>query len=181
MKKFLKWGFIVIVLIFVITVGVDLAKKPIQKADAPASDDTTVLFDASQYSRISADELVNLLGEPKQIEDWNNETSKGTFQMNIYDYDIDGAYVEFITYEDTVVKIHWFANEPVEIQDEFDNVFKMFNVAVNDNARKIADTGTTYKFSPVSDKVAEFDVYNFEIEAHTFDTVYITYNLNYFD
>ena len=47
--------------------------------------------------------------------------------------------------------------------------------------KKVVDTGVTYKFSPVSDTVAEFEVYNFDSEKHTFDSVYITYNLNYFD
>ena len=54
-------------------------------------------------------------------------------------------------------------------------------MAVKDSARKVVDTGVTYKFSPVSDTVAEFEVYNFDSEKHTFDSVYITYNLNYFD
>lgn len=66
-------------------------------------------------------------------------------------------------------------------QHPFDNVFKMFNITVKDSARKVVDTGVTYKFSPVSDTVAEFEVYNFDSEKHTFDSVYITYNLNYFD
>lgn len=52
---------------------------------------------------------------------------------------------------------------------------------MKDSARKVVDTGVTYKFSPVSDTVAEFEVYNFDSEKHTFDSVYITYNLNYFD
>ena len=43
----------------------------------------------------------------------------------------------------------------------------MFNITVKDSARKVVDTGVTYKFSPVSDTVAEFEVYNFDSEKHT--------------
>lgn len=181
MKKVIKLIIIVIIVLFIVMVIKDISKNPISKKEPVVSNDIESIFNASQYSRITTDELVSLLGEPKNKEDWSNETSKGTFQMTLYDYDIDNAYVEFITYEDSVVKVRWFSNEPVEIKDDFDNVFKMFNISIGENARKTADTGTTYKFSPVSDKVAKFEVYNFDADAHTFDTIYITYNLNYFE
>lgn len=180
MKKAIIFIIVAIVIVFVIMVVKDISKNPIQKKESK-SDETPVIFDANAYSRISSEQLVELLGEQKSIEDWNNENSKGTFQMQIYTYDLDGMYVEFMLYEDSVVKVRCYANEPWEIKKEFDNVFKMFNITVKDNARKVVDNGITYKFSPVSDTVAEFDVYNFDSEAHTFDSVYITYNLNYFD
>ena len=180
MKKVIKLVVLVIVVIFVIMVVKDISKNPIQKKET-SSEEIPVILNADAYSRISSEQLVELLGEPKSTEDWNNENSKGTFQMQLYTYDLDGMYAEFILYENTVVKIRCFATEPWEIKKEFDNVFKMFNITVKDSARKVVDTGVTYKFSPVSDTVAEFEVYNFDSEKHTFDSVYITYNLNYFD
>ena len=181
MKKFIKWVVIVVVLLFIFVVVKDISKNPIQKKESNASNEIQSVFNAPQYARITTADLIKLIGEPKNKESWTNETSKGTFQMTLYDYDIDNAHVEYIIYEDLVVKIRWFSNDPVEIKDDFDNVFKMFNITVGKNAKKIADTGVTYKFSPVSDTVAEFDVHNFDADAHTFDTIYITYNLNYFD
>lgn len=57
----------------------------------------------------------------------------------------------------------------------------MFGIEPTKRIKKIADTGVTYKFSPVSDKIAEFDIFNLDENDKTFDTIYITYNLNYFD
>lgn len=180
MKKVIKLVVLAIVVIFVIMVVKDISKNPIQKKET-SSEEIPVILDADAYSRISSEQLIELLGEPKSTEDWNNENSKGTFQMQLYTYDLDGMYTEFILYEGAVVKIRCFATEPWEIKKDFDNVFKMFNITIKDSARKVVDTGITYKFSPVSDTVAEFEVYNFDSEKHTFDSVYITYNLNYFD
>ena len=180
MKKAIKYIVLAIVVIFVVMVIKDISKNPIQKKEQ-TSDEIPINLDANAYSRISSEQILNLLGEPKTKEDWTNENSKGTFQMEIYSYDLEGMCAEFILYEDSVVKIRCFATEPWEIKEEFDNVFKMFNITVKDSARKVVDNGITYKFSPVSDTVAEFDVYNFDSDKHTFDSVYITYNLNYFD
>ena len=140
------------------------------------------ILDCSTFSRISVEALCEKLGDPKGIEDWNNKTSKGDFQMQIYSYDFDDYYAEFITYENNVVKLRLFSNTNWKIEgSEFNNVFSMFGVVPGENIQKTVDTGVTYKFSPVSDKVAEFEIYDYDSKNKTFDTVYVTYNLNYFD
>lgn len=45
--------------------------------------------------------------------------------------------------------------------------------------KKIADTDSTIRYQLVSDKIADFWV--IDIENKTFNSVKITYNLNYFD
>ncbi len=142
----------------------------------------SVVFDCSKYSRISAEELKNELGDPKSLEDWNNETSKGDFQMQIYGYDFSDSYGEFILCEDSVVELRLFSDSKWKVEgSNSDNIFTMFGIEPGENAKKTVDTGTTYKFSPVSDKVAKVEFYNFDEENRTFDTIYVTYNLNYFD
>ncbi len=141
-----------------------------------------VVFDCSKFSRISADELRDELGEPKTTEDWMNRTSKGNFQMQIFTYDLEGVYGEFILYEDTVVKLHLFSDSQWEITgSSFDNIFAMFGIVPGKNIKRTVNTGVTHKFSPVSDKVAEIEVYNYDRENKSFDTVYVTYDLSYFD
>lgn len=141
----------------------------------------SVVLNCSKFSRISTEELFAELGEPEKTEDWNNQTTKGEFPMKIYTYSFDGFNGEFIAYEDTVVKLHLFSDSSWTVEGKSDNIFAMFGIVPGDNAKKIVDTGTTHKFSPVSDKVAEVEFYNFDEENKTFDTVYVTYNLNYFD
>lgn len=171
----------VIVLFLLLLIGLHIAVSQHVKDIAQNPDNAILILDADTYANISTNELFDLLGEPKSSEEWNNETSKGTFQMKIYSYDLEGMYSEFITYEDTVVKIHCFSTDEWEVKKNYKNIFKMFNVTPSKNARKIADTGSTYKFSPVSDTIAKFEVFNFNSSKNTFDTVYITYDLNYFE
>lgn len=149
-----------------------------QSQDEPVS----VILDCSKFSRISSEELKNEFGEPENIEDWTNETSKGDFQMQIYSYNLEDCYAEFILYEDSVVKLRLFSNSQWKVEgNDSDNIFAMFGIEPGENAKKTVDTGTTHKFSPVSDKVAQVEFYNYDEETKTFDTVYVTYNLNYFD
>lgn len=183
MKKGKVIGLIVaVVFIGAIGFGVSrMAQNPENYQQSSTSAGNQVI-DASSFSRITVEELTSKMGDASSVEDWNNETSKGTFPMKIYSYDKEGYYLEFITFEDTVVKLRCFADEPWKYEGKNkDVIFTMFGVVPGEDAKKSADTGVTYKFSPVSDKVAEFEIYNLDDKAKTFDTVYIGYNTNYFD
>lgn len=180
MKK--KTGlFIVVIFIGALAFGISrIAQNPeqYQKKD----NEVSVVLDCSKFSRISTEELKSELGEPRNIENWTNKTAKGEFPLQIYTYDFNGFYGEFILHEDTVVKLRLFSDSEWKIEgNKFDNIFTMFGIVPGENARKTVETGVTYKFSPVSDKVAQVEIYNYDKENRTFDTVYVTYNLNYFD
>ena len=141
----------------------------------------TTVLDCSKFSQISVDDLRKELGEPKSIEDWNNQTNKGNFQMQIYSYDFSDFYGEFITYENTVVKVRLFSNSQWKIEgNNFNNIFAMFGIVPDKSLKKTIDNGVTYKFSPVSDKIAKVEIYNFDKKNKTFTIIYVTYNLNYF-
>lgn len=181
MKKGKVIGLIVgVVFISAMVFGISRVAQNPEKYQGNSNVD--IILDASSFSKIKVEELTSKMGEADGIEDWNNKTQKGEFQMKIYTYNKEGYYVEFITFEDSVVKLRCFANEPWKYEGENkDVIFSMFGVTPGENAKKSVDTGVTYKFSPVSDKVAEFEIYNLDDKAKTFDTVYIAFNLNYFD
>lgn len=142
----------------------------------------SVVLDCSKFSRISTDELKNELGEPDKRGDWSSITTNGEYAMELYTYNFEGFYGEFVLYEDEVVKLYLFSDSQWEVEgSDSDNIFAMFGITPSENAKKTVDTGTTYKFSPVSDKVAQVEFYNYDKKSRTFDTVYITFNLNYFD
>lgn len=179
MKK--KIGLIIVLIVIgALAFGISrIAQNPEQYQ---SNKEISVILDCSKFSRISADELKNELGEPKSVDDWNNQTSKGEFQMQIFTYDFEDYYGEFFLYEDKVVKLHLFSDSEWKIEgSKSDNIFTMFGIVPGENARKTVDTGVTYKFSPVSDKVAQVEIYNYDKDNRTFDTIYVTYNLNYFD
>lgn len=179
MKK--KIG-LIIVLIVIGTLAFGISRIAQNPEQYQSKKEISVILDCSKFSRISADELKNELGEPKSVDDWKNTTSNGEFQMQSFTYDFEGYYGEFILYEDKVVKLHLFSDSEWKIEgSKFDNIFTMFGIVPGENARKTVDTGVTYKFSPVSDKVAQVEIYNYDKDNRTFDTVYVTYNLNYFN
>ena len=173
--------FIVIIFIGALCFGISrIAQNPEQYQKQ--NEEISVILDCSKFSRVSLTELQAELGEPSRVEDWTNQTSKGDFPMQIYTYDFEEFYGEFIIYEDTVVKLRLFSNSEWTVEgNNSDNIFYMFGIEPSENAKKTVDTGTTHKFSPVSDKVAEIEFYNYDKQSKTFDTVYVTYNLNYFD
>ena len=175
-----KSGGLIISLILALSVVFVLFLQNNSKENAPAENITTVL-DCSKFSQISVDDLRKELGEPKSIEDWNNQTNKGNFQMQIYSYDFSDFYGEFITYENTVVKVRLFSNSQWKIEgSNFNNIFAMFGIIPDKSLKKTIDNGITYKFSPVSDKIAKVEIYNFDKKNKTFTMIYVTYNLNYF-
>lgn len=175
MKK--KIGLLIVILVLVFGIS-----RTMQNPDYQKNDKVPTILDCSKFSRISVDELKSELGEPKNIEDWNNQISKGEFQMQIFTYDFEGFYGEFILYENTVVKLRLFSESQWQVEgSNSDSIFTMFGIVPSENAKQTVNTGVTYKFSPVSDKVAEVEFYNYDKENKTFNTVYITYNLNYFD
>lgn len=171
---------VAILLVGALAFGISRMAQNPEKYQKQEESVSTVL-DCAQFSRISTEDLFAKLGEPTRTEDWTNETTKGDFAMKIYTFPFEGFSGEFITYEDTVVKLRLFADAPWQVEGKSDNIFAMFGIVPGDSAKKTVDTGATHKFSPVNDKIAEVEFFNFNEEDKTFDTVYVTYNLNYFD
>ncbi len=175
---------VIIILIIAFAIIMATLPKKSTSSNINTSHNITIpleVLDCSAFNRISVDVLCEKLGNPKGVEDWNNINSKGEFQMQIYTYDIKDFYAEFIIYEDTVVKLRLFSNSEWTIESaKFNDIFAMFGIEPGDDIRKTVDTGVTYKFSPVSDEVAEFEVYDYDKNNATFKIVYVTYDLNYF-
>lgn len=145
-----------------------------------------VIEDVEQFSRISIEDLKNIMGEPASEESWINKTNKGDFEMVTLSYDKNKNHYECIIADDSVVRLSIYSNaywngegDRFSITGEKSDICKSFNIALGDNVKKIADTGYAYTLSPVNDKVAMFDVQ--DIDTNTYGLVKITYNLNYFD
>ena len=116
-----------------------------QSQDEPVS----VILDCSKFSRISSEELKNEFGEPENIEDWTNETSKGDFQMQIYSYNLEDCYAEFILYEDSVVKLRLFSNSQWKVEgNDSDNIFAMFGIEPGKMQRKLLTREQLINFHP---------------------------------
>ena len=155
-------------------------------SSAESSEPVTVIEDAEQFSRISTEELKNIMGEPASEEAWVNKTSKGDFNVTTISYDKDSNHYEFIVADDAVVRLSIYSSDywnrtgdRFTISGQKSDICKSFNITLGSDAKKTADTGSAYTLSPVNDKVAIFDVQ--DINGDTYGFVKITYNLNYFD
>lgn len=147
-----------------------------------------IIEDVIQYSRISAEELTSIMGEPADTEEWTNKTSKGDFKVTTFFYDKNNNHYEFIVADNSVVRLtiysskYWTGEgENFKYSGNKQNMCKPFNIELSDNAKLTADTNYAYRISPVNDKVADFWVQDIDTSSKTFGMAKITYNLNYFD
>lgn len=142
------------------------------------------IIDANQFSRISSEQLVQIMGEPESISDfeWTIPTTGENIVGKLYVYEQNKF--EFVLFEDEVVRMTYYSgnymgydDSSVSFKDE-EEIFSLFNIAPNEHLKKIKDTNFALRFTPVSDKVAELWVQ--EIQNDQFDIAKVTYNLNYF-
>lgn len=150
------------------------------------------IFDAPLYSRITKADLFEKFGETSDVEEWNNETTKGTFPMTIYSYDDKNSnHYEFIVANDSdsVVRVtiysakNW-AGTGTDIKytkKSINEMLALLNITPNDSAKVAADTGEAYRIRPVSDTIGDVWFLGMTNDDSTFNMVKVTYNLNYFD
>lgn len=147
-----------------------------------------VVEDAQQFSGISTETLKEIMGEPTAEEQWTNSTSKGDFLVTTLQYEKNSNHYEFIIADDTVVRLTIYSNQYwngtgdlFSYSGNKEDILKMFNIEVGDNAGKETDNGFSYVVVSVNDAVAEFNVQDIDSDSEKFGFVKITYNPNYFD
>ncbi|MEI8200548.1 MAG: hypothetical protein WCG21_10830 [Eubacteriales bacterium] len=127
------------------------------------------IVDATQFSRITSEELKSILGEPESVDEWTYEG----YPTITYTYNSDND--EFMIIDDAVVR---FTHYGKTVYNSNSEIFTLFGIMPSKEIVKAADTGTALRYHNVSDKIA--DVWILDIEDKTFDIIKITYNLNYF-
>lgn len=141
-----------------------------------ANSNVETIIDVTQYSRITPEKLVELVGKPKEIEENNFNSANGNiYPMVTYYYDTIGE-CEFLIIDNAVVRLNIY--KEMQYTNEKD-VFKMLGISTTNNTKKIADTGVALRYSPVSDKVADLWITN--IKDKKFDIIKVTYDLRYFN
>lgn len=70
-----------------------------------------MIEDVTQFSRISADDLKKIMGEPESIEDWINVTTKGEFFVSTWQYRKNDNHYEFIIADDSVIRLTIYSNK----------------------------------------------------------------------
>lgn len=133
------------------------------------------VLDVTQFNKVSKEELMEILGEPVEVEEWNFDSANGnTYPVTTYFYGDDKEY-EFLVIDDVVVRLNILR----EIQFNSEKgLLRTLGVTNFEKTTKIADTGFALRFSPVSEEIAEIWITN--IKDKKFDNAKITYDLNYF-
>jgi hypothetical protein len=149
------------------------ANEPPYEAEAiQENQEIEQIIDATQFSRITPEELISILGEPDSKDESDYTGPSGSYDSTFYIYD-DGKF-EFMVIDNNVVRFTYNGKKS-EFNSEED-LFNIFNIDTGPNLIKVNDTPGAIRFQMVNDKIA--DVWVSFGDDHA--TYKITYNINYF-
>ncbi|MCH7321786.1 hypothetical protein LZ480_07750 [Solibacillus sp. MA9] len=142
------------------------------------------VIDVTQFNKISSSELVKIMGEPEQIEDfeWTVPKNNQSIVGKLYIY--EGNKYEFILFDDILVRANIYSGDYIGHDntimsfEEKEDIFPMFGISPNSSMRKEADTNYALRYERVSDDVE--GVWILEIENKNFGIAKFTYDSNYF-
>lgn len=185
MTKILKNGYFILtgLLIFLIVTGctqtTDSGTKKVTGAEVKE-----VMIDVNKFSKITSTELIEIMGEPQEIQDykWSVPSTGQSIVGKLYIYE-ENKY-EFILFDDSVARLNIYSGKYWGYDDsviEFENerhILDMFNIEPNKQFKKTGDNNFSLRYSPVSDTVE--DLWIQEIEDKHFGVAKITYNSKYY-
>lgn len=142
------------------------------------------IVDVNQFSKINSTKLIDILGEPEKIEDyeWSVPSTNESIVGKMYIYE-KNKY-EFILFEDIVSRLNIYSGKFMGYDDttmtfeKEKDIFSMFGIVPSSNMKKNADTNYALRYSPVSDGIV--DVWIQEISGKEFGIAKITYDSKYY-
>jgi len=172
---------LIVVAVIFMMIGMNSMKADDKKA-ADSSPGSNVVFDAMQIAGISEKELISLLGEPKQKEEWNWLYGDATYPVTTFEYQDGQNSYEVLIYEAKVIRLNYFSEKYNNINGKSltykkkTDLLRMFNITAGDELQVKGDTGYALRFGTVNEKIADFWVALMDDEAKTVDEVKITYD-----
>lgn len=155
--------------------------KPMSTVSGDEQEKATMIIDANKFSRISPDDLVEILGEPETKEEWEYDSSNGqTYDAITWTY--QSGNHEFLFIDGKVVRFTFYGTG--ETYKDKKQVLSLFGISPGADITLEADTGVAFRYRHVdqSAKIAEFwltgDIG--DDEEDSIGTVKITYDLKYF-
>lgn len=156
----------------------DSDRQTVKEKDAIKTEN--IIIDVSQFSRISSERLIEIMGGPESKEEWNFESANGNvYPVITYTYK-NGDY-EFLIIDDKVVEFNIYSSENnvMKYEDEA-SIFSMFGITPAETILKVADTGAALRYESVTDKIDEFWIPILDSEKKTIDIVKVRYDKTYF-
>ncbi len=151
------------------------------KATESKSPQKEALIDANQFSNITPEQLVKIMGEPESKDKSNFKSINGkTYPLITYTY--KGGSYDFLVIDGKVVELNVYSGDAVKMPYTDEQViFPMFGITPADTMVKTVDTGVALEYESVTDKID--DVYvllDTDEEKEKIDIAKIKYDKSYF-
>ncbi|MNZ47554.1 hypothetical protein D3C78_652730 [compost metagenome] len=123
-----------------------LEKDSISTVSNHIDNDENMIIDASKFSRISSNELIEIMGEPDIKED--------IYPVTYYVY--DNEKFEFIIINNTVVKL---THQGAAVTDKSkDNLFSLFGISPGPNLTQVYDDLLGVSYQMVNEEIADYSI-----------------------
>ncbi|UDK97131.1 hypothetical protein EYB33_12845 [Lysinibacillus sphaericus] len=188
MKKAFKFGCLgvliglVVMLFLILVIGGILSDEdsPTQKS----TEETSVIIDATQFSRINSAQLIEIMGQPEIIEDyeWLVPKTNKNIVGKLYIYEKNKF--EFVLFDDTVSRLNvysgqfWGYDDSTMEFEKNDDIFHLFGIEPSKQLKKVADTDYALRYKDVSEKID--DMWIQDIKDKTFGIAKFTYDSTYY-
>lgn len=155
-------------------------------SDSTQGDDVEMIIDATQFSNLTSDELVNIMGEPESIEDyeWSIPKTNKSIVGKLYIY--ENNKFEFILFEDTVTRlnaysgVYWGYDDSTFVFSSGKDVMKSFGITdTYKNMARTVNTGVVEKYEPVTEGIQKVEIH--DIKENTFGLIRFTYDSNFYE
>ncbi|MEK5167167.1 hypothetical protein NYE69_33335 [Paenibacillus sp. FSL R5-0527] len=150
--------------------------KPMSTVSGDEQEKATMIIDANKFSKISPDELAEILGDPEAKEEWKYDSLNGqTYDAITWTY--ENGNQEFLFIGGKVVRFTFYGTGQTYTDDE--QVLSLFGITPGPNITKTEDTGAAMKYANASMKIDEFWLVE-DSKPNSIGTVKITYDSRYF-
>ncbi|SHH55063.1 hypothetical protein SAMN02745135_01174 [Caloranaerobacter azorensis DSM 13643] len=170
----------IIIVFFAISVLVSILISMGDNSSRQAINDEDIIIDVSKFSKITPEQLIEIMGEPESKEEWNFKSRNGNvYPTTTYTYK-NGDY-EFLVIDNKVVEFNIYSSENnvMKYTDET-SIFSMFGITPADTILKVKGTGTALRYESVTDKIEDFWIPVLNQEDRTIDIVKVIYDRTYF-
>lgn len=146
----------------------------------PAEDAAVeVIVDATQFSRIDAAALIEILGDPSWEDSWNYGAPNGQkYAARTLTYDDTLGTHEFLLIDDQVMRYTIYASgDGLTYGHELD-IFPMFGITVSQDLQIVASTPSARRYRAVTESIPELWIPS--MNENVIEIVKFTYDLTYF-
>lgn len=155
---------------------------PVEVASESAEVTSNIIFNASEFNRISVEALRDRLGNESSQESWKSTN----YTLINYVYDINGAHYEFSVCENKVVRVsiysqfYWNGRGSSFIfKGKNKNVAQEFGIELSDNSSVVANTSNAYRIKNPAEGIDDLWIQGIDSTGKNFDVIKITYDESY--